>query len=131
MGMAHAIEIREPFLDHRLIERLMTLPGHMKLARGINKPLLARAVQDLPIEASTRPKMGFTLPLETWLRGPLQSWAEERLLAADPSKPGPLNGVAVADMWRRFLRGRRHVSVFRVWTAIALTEWCRRHGVTT
>ena len=120
----------EPFLDHRLVERSMTLPGQMKLARGINKPLLARAVQDLPVEASTRPKMGFTLPLEAWLRGPLRNWAEERLLAADPSSPSPLSSAAVADLWRRFLRGRRHVSVFRVWTAIALTAWCKQHRIT-
>jgi asparagine synthase (glutamine-hydrolysing) len=76
MGMAHALEIREPLLDHRLVERTMTVPGRWKLAHRQNKPLLARAVPELPAAASARPKMGFTLPLETWLRGPLRGWAE-------------------------------------------------------
>lgn len=129
MGMAHALEIREPLLDHRLVERAMTLPGAWKLAPGQNKPFLARAVPELPVASSVRPKMGFTLPLETWLRGPLRGWAEERLLSSDRSAVGPLNTVAVADLWERFLRGRRHASFSRVWTAIALTEWCRQHGV--
>jgi len=129
MGMAHALEIREPLLDHRLVERAMTLPGAWKLAPGQNKPLLARAVPELPVASSVRPKMGFTLPLEAWLRGPLRGWAEERLLSSGRSRGGPLNAVALADLWERFLRGRRHASFSRVWTAIALTEWCRQHGV--
>ncbi len=129
MGMAHALEIREPLLDHRLVELAMTLPGSMKLTRGLNKPLLARAVPELPSAASARPKMGFTLPLETWLRGPLRSWAEERLFSDNRSVIGPLNADAVADLWRRFQRGPRHASFSRIWTVIALIQWCRLHAV--
>ena len=129
MGMAHALEIREPLLDHRLVELAMTLPGTMKLAPGLNKPLLARAIPELPQAASSRPKMGFTLPLEAWLRGPLRKWAEERLLSDSRSVVGPLNQPAVAALWRRFQRGRRHASFSRIWTAIALLHWCRAHAV--
>jgi asparagine synthase (glutamine-hydrolysing) len=129
MGMAHALEVREPLIDHRLVELAMRLPGSMKLERGRNKPLLARAVPELPREASTRPKMGFTLPLEAWLHGPLRSWAEERLFSDSGSVIGPLNGSALKDLWRAFQRGRRYVSVSRMWTVIALTEWCRANAI--
>ncbi len=123
MGMAHALEIREPFLDDRLIERVMTLPGRMKLARGVNKPLLARAVPELPSDTSRRRKMGFTLPLEAWLRGELRTWARDALL--DTGSSSPLDASAVRDAWRAFEHGR--LSYSRVWALIALARWCRRH----
>ena len=124
MGMAHALEVREPLLDHRLVERLFTLPGSMKLARGVNKPLLAEAVPELPKATSRRKKMGFTLPLAAWLRGPLREWAEDRLPGA--SALG-LDAAAVTQVWRGFLDGRAPFS--HVWTLIALADWCRREGV--
>jgi asparagine synthase (glutamine-hydrolysing) len=111
-------------LDHRLVERLFTLPGSMKLARGVNKPLLAEAVPELPKATSRRKKMGFTLPLAAWLRGPLREWAEDRLPGA--SALG-LDAAAVTQVWRGFLDGRAPFS--HVWTLIALADWCRREGV--
>ena len=127
LGLAHALEIREPFLDDRLIERAMTLPGRMKLARGTNKPLLGRAVPELPRATSRRRKMGFTLPLESWLRGPLRVWASETLLGAG-SRAGPLDATAVRDAWRGFETGR--LSSSRIWTLIALGRWCQQHRMT-
>ena len=129
LGMAHALEIREPFLDERLIERTMTLPGRMKLASGVNKPLLAQAVPELPQATSRRPKMGFTLPLETWLRGPLRGWAKDTLFGCHSSTCAPLDAVAVRDAWRGFERGR--VSYSRIWTLIALERWCREHRMSS
>jgi asparagine synthase (glutamine-hydrolysing) len=128
MGMAHALEIREPFLDDRLIEHTMTLPGAMKLARGMNKPLLARAVPELPTATSRRPKMGFTLPLEAWLRGPLRGWVSDTLLREGAPR-GPLDRPAVRQAWRAF--ESRRLSSSRIWTLIALDRWCREHRMSS
>jgi asparagine synthase (glutamine-hydrolysing) len=124
MGMAHALEVREPLLDHVLVERLLTLPGSFKLARDINKPLLAEAVPELPAATTRRKKMGFTLPLAMWLRGPLRGWAADKLKAA--AVVG-LEAGEVARIWKAFLDGR--LSFSYAWALIALADWSRREGI--
>ncbi len=122
MGMAHGLEIREPLLDHRLVERLLTLPGSMKLSRRRNKPLLVAAVPALPLSTTQGPKMGFTLPFQTWLRGPLRAWAEEQVGSSDI-----LASSEVSRIWSAFDQGRLTYS--RIWTLIALLDWMRRNNV--
>lgn len=122
MGMAHGLEIREPLLDHRLVERALTIPGHMHRARSRNKPLLADATPEVPHAVARRSKMGFTLPLDKWLRGPLRAWALQQLSEADL-----LDAREVKRLWRAFEGG--HLSYSRMWTVIALSYWARRHGV--
>jgi asparagine synthase (glutamine-hydrolysing) len=122
MGMAHGLEIREPLLDHHLVERLLTLPAHMKLSRRRKKPLLVDAVPALPRAAAHSPKMGFTLPFQTWLRGPLRSWAEEQVHGSEL-----LTLNEVSRIWSAFDRGK--LSYSRVWTLIALLDWTRRNNV--
>lgn len=124
MSMAHALEVREPLLDHRLVERLLTLPDSFKLARDVNKPLLVEAVRELPAPTARRPKMGFTLPFDAWLRGPLRPWAERKLASAECAG---LDASEVQSVWRGFLE--RRVSFSRVWTLVTLIDWCDRHGV--
>ena len=120
MGMAHGLEIREPLLDHRLVERLLTIPASMKLSARRKKPLLVDAVPGLPGAPARRPKMGFTLPFETWLHGPLRQWARDRLLGSDLLAP-----AEVSSVWSAFERG--HISYSRIWTLIALFDWARRN----
>lgn len=122
MGMAHGLEIREPLLDHRLVERALTVPGYMQRASDRNKPLLADATPEVPRATARRSKMGFTLPLERWLRGPLRTWALERL-----SESYLLDGREVQRLWSAFERG--HISCSRIWTVLALSYWARRHGI--
>jgi len=69
MSMYHSIEVRVPFLDHKLVEYLSSLPSDLKLSKKLNKPLLIEAISDLlPPEIFTRPKMGFTFPFQKWLK---------------------------------------------------------------
>jgi asparagine synthase (glutamine-hydrolysing) len=122
MGMAHGLEIREPLLDHRLVERILTLPGGWKLSRQRKKPLLVDSVPSLPRATTRGPKMGFTLPFQTWLAGPLRRWAEEQL-----REPDILSQAEIHRLWAAFDRGKLTYS--RIWTLIALLDWMRRNRV--
>lgn len=92
-SMAHSLEVREPLLDHELIEWLATLPNRHKIDGGEGKALLKRAMEPmLPHDVLYRPKMGFSVPLASWLRGPLAERAREavtgdRLLGTGLFKP--------------------------------------------
>jgi asparagine synthase (glutamine-hydrolysing) len=119
MSMAHSIEARVPFLDHRLVEAVYRLPHASKLARGINKPLLLKALADpLPREVWDRPKQGFTFPFRRFLlehRGELRERAQSEALF----RPGAVDAV-----WDEFDADRAHWS--RPWALVAFTAWLER-----
>src|SRR6185437_1639309 len=75
MSMAHSLEVRVPFVDTKVVDYVLSLPGEWKAPSRVGpKPLLADAVADLlPREFLNRPKMGFTLPFEKWLQGCLRA----------------------------------------------------------
>lgn len=80
-SMAHALEVREPLMDHTLVEWLASLPPEMKVRNGEGKYLLKRSLaRHLPAEILYRPKMGFAVPLATWFRGPLRQSVKEAVL---------------------------------------------------
>jgi len=85
MSMYHSIEVRVPFLDHKLVEYLSSLPSDLKLSKKLNKPLLIEAISDLlSQEIFNRPKMGFTVPSSKWLQANNWSkfWAKKVLRMA-------------------------------------------------
>ncbi len=126
MSMAHALEVRVPYLDHEVVELLLSLPGALKLRPGRKKPLLVDVAPDLPQAASRRPKMGFVLPFDDWFRGPLF----ERVGALlDGPTGGPLDPENVRRQWRSFLRGERFTSSSRIVCLTSLVAWCQRHRV--
>ena len=121
MGMAHSVEIRVPYLDHRLVEYVLGLPASCKLARGIPKPLLVRALgEDLPPEIWARPKMGFTFPFDPWMR----AHADE--LAAISLDQKLLQPGAVKAVWEAFRAGRLHWS--RPWALVVLAPFDARRS---
>jgi asparagine synthase (glutamine-hydrolysing) len=84
MTMAHSLELRVPFLDHRLVEFAATLPSALKIRGGKNKWLLKEWARPLvPGEILDRPKAGFPVPTKQWLRGDLAGYARETLFAAN------------------------------------------------
>jgi asparagine synthase (glutamine-hydrolysing) len=127
MSMAHSLEVREPLLDHELVECAMRIPGAEKLRGEGNKPLLAAAVPELAGGVQRAPKRGFDLPFAQWLRGPLRGWTQERLLG--PDRPRFLRRSAVEGLWGEFQRSGRGVTWSRIWCLAVLGDWCRRHGV--
>jgi asparagine synthase (glutamine-hydrolysing) len=129
MSMASSLEVRVPFLDHRLVEFVLSLPGHLKLDGSVNKPLLFDAVPELPRDAGQRPKMGFVLPLPEWFRGPMKKTMEEILLGLPGSSAGLLQREATKEAWQSFLRGDGTVSATRVFTLASLSAWTAEHDL--
>lgn len=128
MGMAHSVEVRDPFLDQDLVELVAALPGRVKREGGGVKPLLSQAMRaDLPEAILMRRKMGFSFPFARWLRGPLGESLERTLL--DPRLGGEvaevLNPVAVREVLDRFRAGC--ASWVRVWSLYVLKQWGEQH----
>jgi len=114
MGMASGVEIRVPYLDHRLVEYVLGLPASWKLGDG-PKPLLVKALgPDLPREIWDRPKMGFTFPFERWMRARAD---ELRALSLDQTLLRPR---AVETVWDAFRARRLHWS--RPWALVVLAQ---------
>ena len=130
MSMAHGLEVRVPLLDHVLLERVMRVPGGLKIGSRDNKPLLTAAVPTLPSSAVNRQKMGFTLPYDAWFRGPLRPWMEGLLLGDTVRRLGFLQPRGVERLWRSFLKGDRYTTYARIWCVAALAGWCDANGVT-
>lgn len=127
MSMSQGLELRVPLIDQQLAKTVMALPGKWKL-NGTPKKLLVDALsRPLPENVVRRPKRGFTLPFEHWMRQELKSEIEP-VLQATRIDNGPLGGVlrgqAVQNIWQSFLR--RKVSWTRPWSLYVLQRWCER-----
>ena len=128
MSMAHGLEVRVPLLDRRLVEVVARVPGRQKLDARLPKPLLVRALADrLPPEIYGRPKQGFTLPWEEWLRGDLRAVVADRFESASIAGAVGLDDRACRAFWRGFVARRPGRSWARVWALFVLLDWCRRH----
>ncbi len=127
MSMAHSLEVRVPYLDHKLVEFVSALPGRLKLDRKTPKPLLVSSLgTPLPDEVVYRPKRGFNLPFSDWLRGPLRSEiAGEFVSWTDGPLACYVSTQAVEQVWADFLSGRTSWS--RPWSLYVLSRWVKRN----
>jgi asparagine synthase (glutamine-hydrolysing) len=128
MSMSQGLEVRVPLIDHHLAKTVLALPGDWKL-NGTPKKLLVDALAgSLPDEIVHRPKRGFTLPFEQWMRQELRSEVEP-VLAAKRIDDGPLGGLLsgeqVRQVWDKFLQGASSWS--RPWSLYVLQRWCELH----
>ena len=134
MSMAHSLEVRVPFVDTRLVDYVLSLPGSWKLGHGSSgpKPLLADALSDLmPRALLARPKMGFTLPFEKWLQRNLRTEVASVLESAAMLSGPALNHQAVQNLWRNFLQKPRAVGWSRPWSIYVLAKWCEINRVSS
>jgi asparagine synthase (glutamine-hydrolysing) len=130
MSMAHGLEVRVPFLDHKLVEFVARIPGRLKLDPVLPKPLLIRAMGDLlPPAIYQRRKTGFTFPWEYWLRNELRSLVDEMLVDTAIGARLGLNGEVCLRLWRQFLGRAPGVTWSRVWSLFVLYRWCDEHRV--
>ena len=126
-SMAHALEVRVPLLDHRIAAAALASPDSEKQG-GTPKPLLVGSVEDLlPADLVNRPKMGFVLPWELWMRGPLKGVCSQGLqsLCDQPW----VNADAVRAMESSFLQGSDAWTWGRVWSLAVLGHYLERHGL--
>jgi asparagine synthase (glutamine-hydrolysing) len=130
MSMAHSLEVRVPFVDTKLVEFVLSLPGRWKVGNSGPKPLLADALADLlPRDFLSRPKMGFTLPFEKWLQNNLRTEVTSVFEDASALSGPALNPDAVQKLWRNFLQKPRAVGWSRPWSLYVLAKWCELNRV--
>jgi len=127
MSMAHGLEVRVPLIDHQLARNVLAMPGSWKINRDTPKPLLVGALKDkLSSDIVRRPKRGFTLPFEHWLRDDLRADVEQTLCKIPQGPLGDvLNAESVRRVWRNFLDGTTSWS--RPWSLYVLQRWCELH----
>jgi len=125
MTMAHSLEARPPLLDHRLAEFAATIPARFRLQGGTTKYLFKQAMRGiLPDAIIDRQKHGFAVPLATWFRGDLATFARDVLLSEPCRQRGYLNTKYVEQLLALNARGRN--LDLKLWTTLSFELWCQR-----
>jgi asparagine synthase (glutamine-hydrolysing) len=126
-SMAHGLEVRPPLLDHELLELTARIPSALKVHDGQTKWVMKQAFRGrLPGDTLTRPKQGFEVPVDNWLRGPLREMFEDVALAPNARLHGLIDRPVAADLFRAHRRGTgRHGAV--LWSVLVLACWADRY----
>jgi asparagine synthase (glutamine-hydrolysing) len=125
-SMAVSLEARVPYLDdHRVIEFAWKLPMSMKIHNGQGKWILRNVLyKHVPRELIERPKMGFGIPIDSWLRGPLREWAEDLLDESRMQAEGFFDPAPIQQMWREHIAGT-HNNQYYLWDILVFQQWLR------
>jgi asparagine synthase (glutamine-hydrolysing) len=122
-SMAVALEVRVPLLDHRVVELSWRLPQHLKLRGATGKWLLRQiAYKYVPKALLERPKMGFAVPIDQWLRGPLKEWGEDLIGSLTRTGAGSIDGAPIAKKWAEHQSGARNWQYF-LWNVLMYEAW--------
>lgn len=126
-SMSVGLETRLPLLDHRIVELSWRIPLGMKYRRGESKWLLRQLLyRYVPKELIERPKMGFSVPIGDWLRGPLKNWAEDLLHSSDNNVCDILNKQTIQKYWNQHLVGS-HDHSHKIWAICMWKIWFEKY----
>ncbi|HEY2379186.1 MAG TPA: asparagine synthase (glutamine-hydrolyzing) [Gemmatimonadaceae bacterium] len=126
VSMAASLEVRVPFVDHRLVEYAWRIPASLKIRAGEGKwPVRQVLYRYVPRQLLDRPKMGLSVPIDQWLRGPLREWAEDCIAPDRLAREGLLNPNAVGQAWDALLNGRRY-GALGMWAVMMFQSWRER-----
>lgn len=121
-SMAVSLEARVPLLDHRVFAHAWRLPMNMKVRDGAGKWILRKILHKyVPAALVERPKMGFGVPIDVWLRGPLREWAEDLLFSGSLRKEGFIDENLVRTIWEKHLAGENYC--YSMWSALMFQSW--------
>ena len=123
--MAASLELRPPFLDHRLVELALRLPSSFKVRSGETKWIVKQvADRHLPSTITRRRKVGFKVPLDAWLRTELRDVTRDLLLSEESQLSGVVDRQEVQRLLTLHDTGRRNEEI-RIWTLLSLEQWLR------
>ena len=127
-AMSKSLETRIPFLNHSLFRHSLHIPINMKLKDGRSKSILKDILKEfLDINLINRPKMGFGIPIDSWLRGPLKKWAHNILLGEKIKKDGHFNCDVIKKKWVQHQSGKKNWDT-QLWTIIMFQLWYDEYG---
>ncbi|MDC0940521.1 asparagine synthase (glutamine-hydrolyzing) [Candidatus Pelagibacter sp.] len=122
-AMSTSLETRAPFLDHKLIEYVWKIPHHLKFRNNKGKWILRKILNKyIPKDLTERPKMGFAIPIDYWLRGELKDWAESLLNEKNLEQQGYFNSKLIRKKWTEHLSGKKNWQS-DLWDILMFQAW--------
>jgi asparagine synthase (glutamine-hydrolysing) len=127
MSMAHALEVRVPFLDYQLVEYVLSVPDKFKNPITPKKLLVDSLGDLLPQEIVERKKMGFVFPWTYWMKNELKTLCEKNIFSLAQRKY--FVEPEVKKLWKKFLSGNQEITWSRIWYLVVLEEWFKKNNI--